>query len=349
MPRIAVVGATGAVGRELLTLLGASATATTTIIPIASARSTGTDIGAQLGLQATVEPVRTLDDTRFGDIDVALFAAGAEVSRQAAEKVADAGCLVIDNSSAFRLRDDVPLVVPQVNPESLAHRPPANLVANPNCSTIQLVRALAPLHRLAGLRRVIMTTYQAASGGGMRGLAELADDSRRLLDRTGTPLPGRFGPPLAFDLVPQIGRLNEDGTAHEEEKLGREPGKIMGISGLPVSVTAVRAPIFHCHAEAVWVELERESSIAEAEEALAGTPGIRFYRPGKDPPYPTPRLVENSGADGRALVHVGRLRRDPMEPRALWMWIVADNLWVGAALNAVDILRTAQGYGWLAR
>ncbi|MFC4591366.1 aspartate-semialdehyde dehydrogenase [Sphaerisporangium corydalis] len=349
MPRIAVVGATGAVGRELLTLISRSEAASTTIVPIASARSAGTDLGAQLGLGSGIEPVRTLDDVDFGDVSVTFFAAGVEVSRQAAEKVAKAGSLVIDNSSAFRLRDDVPLVVPQVNPASLAHRPPVNLIANPNCSTIQLVRALAPLHELAGLRRVILTTYQAASGGGIQGLAELARDSRRLLDGADTLASGRFGPPLAFDLVPQIGGLNEHGSAHEEEKLGREPGKIMGLTDLPVSVTAVRAPIFHCHAEAVWVELGRQVPIAEAEEALAGTPGIRFYKSGDDPPYPTPRLVENSGAEGRALVHVGRVRADTADPRALWLWIVADNLWVGAALNAFDIMRTAQGYGWLDR
>jgi len=289
-----------------------------------------------------------LDDVDFTDIDLAFFAAGAEVSRQAAEKAAAAGCLVIDNSSAFRMRDDVPLTVPQVNPDTVRERPESNLIANPNCSTIQLVRALFPLHQAGGLRRVFVSTYQAGSGGGLRGLEELAQDSRALLDKSGEPRPGRFGPPLAFDLVPQIGAVDEHGVAHEEQKLRREPRKIMGLPGLKVGVTAVRVPVFHCHSEAVHVELDRALTAEEAEDVLEATPGIRVYRAGDDQPYPTPRHVEGSGED-RALVHVGRIRPDQEEPQSLSMWVVADNLWVGAATNAVDIMHTAHEYGWLGR
>src|SRR6266851_904865 len=173
MLRTAVVGATGAVGQELLTLLSRPGLPDIRLLPIASARSAGVDIGAHLGLDTGIEPVRSLDDIDFADVDVAFFAAGAEVSRQVAEKAAAAGCLVIDNSSAFRLRDDVPLTVPQVNPESLRERPACDLIANPNCSTIQLVRALRPIHQIGGLRRVFVCTYQAGSGGGLRGLSEL--------------------------------------------------------------------------------------------------------------------------------------------------------------------------------
>ncbi len=348
MLRVAVVGATGAVGRELLKLLDTIDLPETWIIPIASERSVGSDLGAELNTRLAMAPVSALDAVDFENVHVAFFAAGAEVSRQVAEKVAGAGCLVIDNSSAFRQRDDVPLVVPQVNPEALRTRPEPNLIANPNCSTIQLVRALHPLHRLAGLKRVILTTYQAASGGGLRGLEELADSSRLVLDGGGTPRPGKFGPPLAFNLVPQIGGLDEEGLAHEERKLASEPGKIMRLPDLRVSVTAVRAPIFHCHSEAVWAELERPLTVAEAEAALEKTRGVLLYRVSDDPPYPTPRLVERSGL-GRAWVHVGRVRVDPEEPRALWLWVIADNLWVGAALNAVDIFQTVLNYGWLDR
>jgi aspartate-semialdehyde dehydrogenase len=346
MSRIAVIGATGAVGRELLILLTRPGMPPARIVPVASARSSGTDIAGQLGLDADIEPVMALDDLDFSTVDVAFYAAGAEISRRTAEKAAGAGCLVIDNSSAFRLRDDVPLVVPQVNPEALGHRPAANLIANPNCSTVQLVRALNPLRAIAGLRRVILATYQAGSGGGMRGLAELAGDSRRVLDRGPRPEPGRFGPPLAFDLIPQIGDFGDDSTTHEERKLHNEPAKIMGLPGLSVSATAVRVPIFHCHAEAAWVEFDRPVTTADAEAVLAASPGLKLYRARDDQPYPSPRQVERSGQD-RRLVHVGRVRADVDEPNALWLWIVADNLWVGAALNAVDILSTARGFGWL--
>ncbi|MEV5749473.1 aspartate-semialdehyde dehydrogenase [Actinoallomurus sp. NPDC052308] len=346
MLRTAVVGATGAVGRELLALLTRPGMPPIRLSPVASARSAGVDIGARIGLDAQIEPVRALNDIDFATMDLVFFAAGAEVSRQVAEKAAAAGCLVIDNSSAFRAREDVPLTVPQVNPESLRHRPESNIIANPNCSTIQLVRALHPIHRLAALRRVFVSTYQAASGGGLRGLAELADDSRSVLDGRADLAPGRFGPPLAFDLVPQIGLLDDHGAAHEERKLRSEPRKIMGLPDLRVDATAVRVPVFHCHSEAVHVDLERPISVTEAEDALAATDGIRLYRSGDDPACPSPRTVEASGAD-RALVHVGRVRVDESQPGSLAMWVVADNLWVGAAYNAVDIMRTALDHGWL--
>src|SRR5450755_549735 len=250
MLRMAVIGSTGAVGRELLSLLDGPEIPDAHIVPVASARSAGTDIGAELGLRTEIEPVRELGDIDFTQVDLAFFVAGAEVSRQMAEKAAAAGCLVIDNSSAFRTRDDVPLVVPQINPETLRSRPASNLIANPNCSTIQLVRAINPLRAVAGLSRVILSTYQAGSGGGIRGLGELAGDSRQILDGGPSPGPGRFGPPLAFDLLPQIGDFGDHASSYEEQKLRREPARIMGLPDLKVSVTAVRVPIFHCHAEA---------------------------------------------------------------------------------------------------
>lgn len=349
MLNIAVVGATGAVGRELVRFLATSPTPVARITPIASARSAGGKLsvdGNGLNDTATIEPIVALDEADFGGIDVAFFTAGAEVSRHAAPAIAAAGCLVIDNSSAFRGRLDVPLPVPEVNPEVLDRRPDSGIIANPNCSTIQLVRAIAPLHKAAGLRRLTVATYQAASGGGLRGLAELAGVSREILAQPAArPGPGRFGPCLGFDLVPQIGPVDQDGVAHEEHKIRNETRRILGLPGLAVTATAVRVPVFHCHSEAVLAEFSRPLTVAEAERALAAAAGIRLYRAGDDSPYPTPRVVEFTG-HGRRDVHVGRLRSDPDNPRALWLWVVADNLWVGAAVNALRIFQTAVGQHW---
>jgi len=346
--RIAVVGATGAVGRECLRLIDLGVAAPTDRVhPVASAASTGRDLRAEWGLSVAMDPVNTLDHLDLTALDVAIFCAGAAVSRQDVEQVAAAGVLVIDNSSAFRMRPDVPLVVPQVNPHVLERRPAAGIVANPNCSTIQLVRALHPLHTLAGLEQVVVATYQAASGGGRRGLAELATESGRVLSDPGGPMEaaGRFGQPLAFNLVPHIGPVDDAGISHEERKLVQEPRKILELPELRVSATAVRVPVSHCHSEAAYVRLRTPVSAALVENALTITPGIRVHRRHDDPPYPMPRLVV--GDEDRALVHVGRVRGDPDDARAVWLWIVADNLWVGAALNALQVVELAVKHGWL--
>lgn len=344
MIRIAVVGATGAVGTELLGLLAESTLPIERITPIASSRSAGRTLPSAGDIP--LDQVIPLDDADFADVDVAFLTAGADISRQVAEKASAVGCLVIDNSSAFRTREDVPLPVPQINPHVLDRRPASGIVANPNCSTIQLVRALAPLHHAAALRRVIVATYQAASGGGIRGLRELADDSCLILAEHGAPLSrGRFGPPLAFDLVPQIGEMDETGTAHEERKLRHETRRILGLPALPVAATAVRAGVFHCHSEAVFAEFDAQLDASAAEDILAATPGIQLYRAFSDISFPTPRSVELSGRR-REDVHVGRVRADLDDPRALWLWVVADNLWVGAALNAQQILEVAVAGGW---
>lgn len=348
MLRIAVVGATGAVGHECLRLIDRGAAAPTDrVYPVASPASAGRDLRAEWGLAVAIDPVTTMDRLDLAALDVAIFCAGAAVSRQHVERVAAAGVLVVDNSSAFRMRPDVPLVVPQVNPHVLERRPAAGIVANPNCSTIQLVRALHPLHLLAGLEQAIVATYQAASGGGRRGLAELAADSARVLSDPGGPIEaaGRFGQPLAFNLVPQIGPADGAGISHEERKLAWEPRKILELPELRVSATAVRVPVSHCHSEAAYVRLRTPVSALLVENALAVTPGIRLHRGHDDPPYPMPRLVV--GDEDRALVHVGRVRGDPADACAVWLWIVADNLWVGAALNALEIVELAVKYGWL--
>jgi len=348
MLRIAVVGATGAVGKECLGLLHKGIVQVDSVVPVASAASAGRDLKSELGLDLPMSLVSTLDDTDFKNIDVAVFCSGVESSRQHAERVAAMGTLVVDNSSAFRGRPDVPLTVPEVNPETLAERPATNLVANPNCSTIQMVRALHPLHVLAGLEQVVVSTYQAASGGGNRGLEELATASQRRLTDAQAPIgpPGRFGQPLAFNLVPEIGLPDESGFSHEERKLAIESRKILGLPDLRVSATAVRVPVFDCHSEAVYVRTKNPVSVTAVEDALAMTPGLRVYRQGERPNYPMPRTVAASDMD-RALVHVGRIRVDPDDDRAVWLWIVADNLWVGAALNALEIVSLATKLGWL--
>ena len=351
MMRIAVIGATGAVGRECLTLLDHGSLPVERVIPVASPRSAGLDLRAELGLDCALEPVTTLARFDPRTVDVAVLCAGAEVSLSQADRLVAAGVLVVDNSSAFRRRPDVPLVVPQVNPHVLEQRPPGGLVANPNCSTIQLVRVLHPLHALAGLADIVVATYQAASGGGMRGLAELAEGSARFLADPGRPPepPGRFGQPLSFNLIPEIGLADDSGFTHEERKLVDEPRRILELPELRITATAVRVPVFHCHSEAVHVRLREPVTAAAVEDALAAVPGLRVHRRGSaDGGYPMPRTACLSPED-RALVHVGRIRVDPDDPRGVWLWIVADNLWVGAALNAVQAVETAVAFGWLGR
>ncbi|MET7878937.1 aspartate-semialdehyde dehydrogenase [Micromonospora profundi] len=347
--RIAVVGATGAVGKECLHLLQQGVVPVDDIVPVASGASVGRDLNSELGLDLPLAPVTTVEAVDFTKVDVAVFCAGADTSRAEAERAAAAGALVVDNSSAFRHRADVPLIVPEVNPHLLANRPATNLVANPNCSTIQLVRALHPLHAHAGLDEVVVATYQAASGGGQRGLAELADTSRRRLadpDASVDP-PGRFGQPLAFNLVPEIGLSDDTGFSHEERKIVAESRRILGLPELRISATAVRVPVFDCHSETVRVRTRRPVSASGVEDALATVDGLRVYRRTESPSYPMPRQVALTD-ESRALVHVGRIRIDPDDDHALWLWIVADNLWVGAALNALNIVSVATKTGWLA-
>lgn len=348
MLRIAIVGATGAVGRECLALLDSGIVPVEQVVPVGSARSNGRDLGAELALSLSMAPLVTVEDLDPGGLDVAIFCAGVEVSNREAERLASAGVLIVDNSSAFRMRPDVPLVVPQVNPGALADRPASNLVANPNCSTIQLVRALHPLHELAELESVVVATYQAASGGGLRGLEELAEGSRRVLDdpEAQNGPGGRFGQPLPFNLVPEIGLQDDSGRTHEERKLVREPRKILGLPELRVSATAVRVPVFNCHSEAVHVRLRQPVTTAAVEGALAAVPGLRVHSRSDSPSYPMPRSVFARPED-RALVHVGRIRVEPEDPKAVAVWVVADNLWVGAALNAVQIVELAAKNGWL--
>lgn len=317
---VAILGATGAVGRTMLAVLAERGVAVDNLTLLASARSAGTRIhwgGAE-------HTVRVPEAGVFRGVDVALFSAGAERSREWAPLAADEGAVVVDNSSAWRMDPDVPLVVPEVNAAALADLP-RGIVANPNCSTIQMVVALAPLHRAAGLRRVLATTFQSVSGAGENGREAL----RREL-RGEAPGESPFARPIAGNVVAGIGDFGDAGWTGEERKMREETRKILSAPELPVVATCVRVPVDLGHSVQVAVEVDRPLSIDEAHALLRAEAGIRLH----DSPdaFPSPREVA-----GRDPVFVGRVRVDPDFPDVLHLWVVADNLRKGAATNAVQI------------
>lgn len=323
---VAIVGATGAVGREFLDVLAARRFPLRSLRLLASPRSAGQRLpfgGDQL-------PVEALGPDSFRGIDVALFSAGGSVSREHCKHAIAAGAIVVDNSSAFRLDDDVPLVVPEVNAEALAgHR---GLIANPNCSTILASLALAPLHRAAGLRAVVAATYQAASGAGQQAMHELRDSTAAVLRGEPVPLPRALPRSLAFNVFPQVDVFQPDGYTREEDKLLFELRKILGLPALRVDATCVRVPVERCHSEALVVDLERPLSVAAASAVLAAAPGLELVPAMAEPPYPMPREWA-----GRDAVAVGRLRQGRVFAHGLTFWLVGDQLRKGAALNAVQI------------
>ena len=330
---IAVVGATGQVGGVMRTLLVERDFPLRRVRFMASSRSAGRHLTFN-GSDIAVEDARTAD---YSSTDIALFSAGKTTSRALAPVVAQAGATVIDNSSAWRMDPDVPLVVPEVNAHMLAHRP-KGIIANPNCTTMVAMPVLQPLHEVAGLRRLVVSTYQAASGAGRAGLSALADQmnapgealARLAFDPGAVDLPeeGPFGAPLAFNVLPICGGSVDDGSGEtdEEQKLRNESRKILGIPDLAVSATCVRVPTFTGHALAVNATFERPLSPAEAGELLAGARGVVLDD------LPTPL-----GATGIDETLVGRIRRDPTVPHGLALFVVGDNLRKGAALNAVQI------------
>jgi len=319
--RVAVVGATGLVGREMLSILAARPEVVD-VVALASDRSAGARL-AWRDRQLEVEAAwpRALDD-----VDAALFSAGAEVARALAPRYVAAGVTVVDNSGAFRMDAAVPLVVPEVNPGALdGHR---GLIANPNCSTIQLVVALQPLVETVGVERVHVATYQSVSGAGAEGVAQLA------AERAGAGGgAGAFPRPIDRDLLPHCGDFDADGWTTQETKLLHESRKILGLPDLRLSATAVRVPVERSHSEAVWVETREPIEVAAAHRLWAARPAIRVEDRPADGRYPTPRQV--AGTDH---VHIGRVRRDPAVAHGLAFWVVADNVRKGAALNAVQIL-----------
>jgi aspartate-semialdehyde dehydrogenase len=324
---VAVVGATGAVGREMLKVLEERRFPVERLLPLASARSAGREVPFA-GQNLTVKEL-TADS--FDGVRLALFSAGGSVSLKHAPVAVQAGAIVVDNTSAFRMDPDVPLVVPEVNPEEV-RRSTRGIIANPNCSTIQLVVALEPLRRAAGIRRIVVSTYQATAGAGMRAMEELKTQARRWAAGEPLPPPEVFPHTILFDCLPHIGGFCESGYTVEEEKLINETRKIFGEPDLRVTATTVRVPVMVGHSESVNVELERGLSAREARRLLEQAPGVRVVDDPASRTYPLARCAEGTDA-----VYVGRIREDRSVPHGLNLWVVSDNLRKGAALNAVQI------------
>lgn len=335
---VAVVGATGAVGREMLRTLEQRNFPVKKLVPLASARSRG----AVLPWKGGEVVVEELTPSSFAGVDFALFSAGASVSKEYGPIAAAAGAIVIDNSSAWRMDAECPLVVPEVNPDAAFHRP-KGIIANPNCSTIPLVRLLQTVEQRWGIRQVVVSTYQAASGQGQHGIEELQEGSELALHDPDAELPAeRFTAPLAFNVVPFIDRLLDTGFTMEEQKMLQESRKILGLPHLDVTTTCVRVPVVNSHSEAVWVEAAAPVDRAELIDRLAALPEVTVHDRDTPGRFPTPLTAGNPDH-----VHVGRVRVAPQNPRGFWLWLVADNLRIGAALNAVQIAETVLDRGLL--
>lgn len=326
--RIAVVGATGNVGREILNVLAERQFPIDEVAALASARSTGDVI--EFGETDKTLKVRNLEHFDFSGWDIALFAAGSEVSKLYAPKAAQLGCTVIDNSSFYRMDPDVPLIVPEVNAEAIAGYRRKNIIANPNCSTAQLVVALKPLHDAAKIKRVVVATYQSVSGSGKAGMDELFEQSRNIFVGDANE-PVKYPKQIAFNVIPQVDAFLEDGMTKEEWKMVVETKKILDPS-IKLSATCVRVPVFVGHSEAVNIEFENEISAEEAQNILREAPGIMLVDKREDGGYVTP--VE---CVGDYATFVSRVREDPTVENGLSLWVVSDNLRKGAALNAVQI------------
>ena len=326
--RVAVVGATGNVGREILNILGERQFPLDEVAAIASARSNGDEI--DFGDSGEMLRVKAIEHFDFSGWDMALFAAGSEVSKIYAPIAAKAGCTVIDNSSLFRMDPDVPLIVPEVNPEAIAGYAKKNIIANPNCSTAQLVVALKPLHDAAKIKRVVVATYQSVSGAGKRGMDELFEQSRNIFVGDSNE-PRHFTKQIAFNVIPHIDSFLDDGSTKEEWKMVVETKKILDPK-IKVTATCVRVPVFVGHSEAINIEFEREISAQEAMDILREAPGVMLIDKREDGGYITP--IE---CVGDAATFVSRVREDSTVDNGLNIWCVSDNLRKGAALNAVQI------------
>ena len=325
--KVAVVGATGAVGEAMLAVLAERKFPVGELVALASERSAGGEV-AFGDDEVMVRDLATFDPA---GVDIALFSAGGDVSREYAPKFAAAGAVVIDNSSAFRRDDDVPLVVAEVNPEALKHRP-RGIIANPNCSTMQMLVALAPLHRAAGIERINVATYQSVSGTGRRALEELGRQTAALLNFQSAE-PDVYPVQIAFNVIPHGGDFLDNGYTSEEMKLVWETRKILGDASIGVNATVVRVPVFYGHSEAVSIETRDKLTAAQARALLEAAPGVEVVDEAAGGGYPTPV----THASGRDPVYVGRIREDLSHPRGLNLWIVADNIRKGAALNAVQL------------
>ncbi len=339
MYTVAVAGATGAVGEVMLEVLAERDFPVERLVPLASERSRGRTVS----FRGDPEEVRVLSEHDFEDVDLVLFSAGSDVVRREADRILESGAVIVDNSSAYRYDPDVPLVVPEVNPGDLEDH--QGLVANPNCSTIQMVMALAPLHRAFGIQRVVVSTYQSTSGAGARARREMWDQIEAAVAGDPAPEPDAFPHAIAFNAIPEIGPVLEDHDDYtkEEMKMVWETRKILGDDSLEVSPTAVRIPVETAHGESVNVQTARPCPPDEARRRLEEFPGVDVLDDPERSVYPT--MLQASDRDP---VYVGRIRRDPTLENGLNLWIVADNLRKGAALNTVQIAETLVEEGLLA-
>lgn len=325
---VAVAGATGAVGETMISILEERDFPVGELFPLASSRSAGKSIEFR-GRRVSVQDLERFD---FSQADIALFSAGAGVSKIHAPRAADAGCVVIDNTSQFRYDDEIPLVVPEVNAHAIAGYTRRHIIANPNCSTIQMVVALKPIYDAVGIERVNVCTYQAVSGTGKSAIEELASQTANLLN--GKPIePAVYPKQIAFNALPQIDVFQDNGYTKEEMKMVWETKKILEDDAILINPTAVRIAVFYGHSEAVHIETREPISAEGARQLLAGSPGLEVVDERIPGGYPT-AVTEGAGHDP---VYVGRIREDITHPRGLDMWVVADNVRKGAALNSVQI------------
>jgi len=325
---VAVVGATGAVGEAMLEILAERKFPVNKVYPLASSRSAG----KKVAFGDTYLTVKDLDSFDFSRAQIGLFSAGASISAQYAPIAAAAGCVVIDNTSQFRYDDEIPLVVPEVNPQAIADYKRHNIIANPNCSTIQMLVVLKPLHDAAGIERINVCTYQAVSGTGKEAIEELAAQTAELLNGRAAKA-SVYPKQIAFNVLPHIDVFMDNGYTKEEMKMVWETRKIMGDDSIQVNPTAVRVPVFYGHSEAIHIETREKLDPAKATALLKKAPGIVVLDKRKDGGYPT---AVTEGANNDA-VYVGRIREDISHPRGLDMWVVADNVRKGAALNSIQI------------
>lgn len=325
---VAVVGATGAVGEAMLSILEERNFPVGEVYALASSKS----VGKRMAFKGGALKVEDLAEFDFAKVQIGLFSPGASVSAIYAPKAAAAGCIVIDNTSQFRYDDDIPLVVPEVNPEKIADYKNRGIIANPNCSTIQMLVALKPIYDAVGIARINVCTYQAVSGTGKEAIAELVTQTANLLN--GKPIVAEVYPKqIAFNVLPQIDVFMDNGYTKEEMKMVWETRKILGDDSILVNPTAVRVPVFFGHSEAVHIETKEKITVEAVRALLAKAPGVRLLDERKDGGYPT-AVTESSGHDE---VFVGRIREDISHPNGIDLWVVGDNVRKGAALNSVQI------------
>ena len=324
---VAVVGATGAVGNEMIKILEERNFPVAKLLLLASERS----LGKSLEYKGQSLPVEVLKEDSFTDVRIGLFSAGGSVSERFAPLAARAGCVVVDNTSAFRMVPDIPLVVPEVNPEAISQYKHKGIIANPNCSTIQMVVALKPIHDAVRIKRIVVSTYQAVSGTGKKAIEELSNQTRSLLGMR-EPVVKVYPHRIAFNCLPQIDVFLDNGYTKEEMKMVNETKKIMNDDSIAVTATTVRVPVFYAHSESINIETERKISAAEVRDLLAKAPGVKVVDDPKNRAYP---LAIN--AAGRDETFVGRIREDESIANGINIWVVSDNLRKGAALNAVQI------------